>query len=172
MSAVATPAQAVASGTVTFNVIIVDTCVNATISFIAPAAMTHTVTSTAATQVAVSTDSISNSLATTGVCGSFTYTNTEAYPWLTIDQATATITVLSTNMADIGPHTVTLRASLTNYPSAPPVSVTFTVTMVDPCLTTVLSLPTLSTFTISAFDGIGNSQTFTPLADTASTAAS
>jgi hypothetical protein len=156
MSAVATPAQAVASGTVTFNVIIVDTCGPATISLTAPAAITHTVTSTAATQVfAVATDSVSTSLASTGVCGPFTYTNTEAYPWLTIDQATATITVLSANMADIGPHTATLRASLTNYPSAPPVSVTFTVTMVDPCLTTVLSLPALSTFTISAFDGIG-----------------
>jgi hypothetical protein len=45
------------------------------------------------------------------------------------------------------------------------------VTLVDPCVTTVLSLPALSTFTISAFDGIGFTQTFTPASDTASSTA-
>jgi hypothetical protein len=48
MSAVATPAQATASGTATFNVIIVDSCGPAIISFTAPAAMTQTVTKAAA----------------------------------------------------------------------------------------------------------------------------
>jgi hypothetical protein len=75
------------------------------------------------------------------------------------------------NMLDIGLHTVTLQAALTNYPTATPISVTFSVTLVDPCPTTVLSLPALSTFTISAFDGIGFTQTFTPASDSASTTA-
>ena len=40
--------------------------------------------------------------------------------------------------------------------------------LVDPCLTTVLTLPTLpASFVISAFDGIGFTHTFMPATDSA-----
>jgi len=73
-------------------------------------------------------------------------------------------------MALIGPYTATLSATLVNYPAVPPALLTFSVTLVDPCLTTALALPTiLVTFTITAFDGVGFTQTFMPATDTAAT---
>ncbi len=75
-------------------------------------------------------------------------------------------------MAILGPYTATLSASLVNYQAVSPAQLTFSVTLVDPCLTTVLALPTtLVTFTISAFDGVGHTQTFMPATDTAATSA-
>jgi len=80
---------------------------------------------------------------------------------------------LQTNdMTKIGVYTATFKATLTNYPTVPAATLSFTVTLVDPCLTTVLALPTtLLTFTISAFDGVGFTQTFMPATDTAATGA-
>ena len=90
------------------------------------------------------------------VCGPLVYTITEAHPFISIDPLTNTITVLSTNMLHIGIYTATLSASLANYPLVTAAQIAFSVTLVDPCLTTVLTLPTtLLTFTITAFDGIG-----------------
>ena len=74
------------------------------------------------------------------------------------------------DMTKIGVYTATFRASLVNYPAVPPAQLTIGITLVNPCLTTVLALPTtLVTFTISAFDGVGYTQTFMPATDTAAT---
>ena len=69
-------------------------------------------------------------------------------------------------------YTATLSASLVSYPTVLPAQLSFTITLVDPCLTTVLTLPTtLLSFSIKAFDGIGFTQTFMPATDTAATSA-
>ena len=48
---------------------------------------------------------------------------------------------------------------------------TFTVDFLDPCLTTVLTMPALASFTIGAFDGVGFSQSFLQATDSAADAA-
>ena len=45
-------------------------------------------------------------------------------------------------MTDKGTHTATLQAKLTNYAGVAPKQVAFSVTLVNPCLTTTLALPT------------------------------
>jgi hypothetical protein len=73
------------------------------------------------TAFAVATDSISTALAIVGSCGTFTYTNIEAYPWLKIDSVAATTAIYTTNLLDAGVYTATLQAALTDYPGATPV---------------------------------------------------
>jgi len=61
-------------------------------------------------------------------------------------------------MAEINTYSVTLSASLTNYPAVQAVTLTFTANLVDPCLTTSLTLPTtLVAFSITAYSGTGYS---------------
>ena len=58
-------------------------------------------------------------------------------------------------MADINTYTATLRAKLTNYSGVTAAIVAFSVTLINPCLTTTLALPT--TFiakTITSLSGI------------------
>jgi len=96
----------------------------------------------------------------------------EAYPFVTIDSVGGVVSVQTNDMTKVGFHTVTFRASLANYLAVPPAQLTIGITLVDPCLTTVLALPTtLVSFTIAAFDGIGFTQTFMPATDTAATSA-
>jgi hypothetical protein len=122
MSAVATPLQAVPSTTVTFNVIIVDMCGTDVISFTAPAAITYSITTPLlSTAFAVATDSISTGLAIAESCGPFTYTNIEAYPWMTVNSVAATIDIYSILLTDANVYTATLEAALTNYPAATPI---------------------------------------------------
>ncbi len=45
-------------------------------------------------------------------------------------------------MANKGTYTATLKAKLTNYSGITPATIAFSVTLVDPCLTTTLVLPT------------------------------
>ena len=56
--------------------------------------------------------------------------------------------VQSNDVLDAGVHTVTVTSTITNYPSISCQS-TFTVTMVDACLTTLLTAPTLTLMTTS-----------------------
>lgn len=75
-------------------------------------------------------------------------------------------------MTKIGTYTATFSATLNDYPGVPAAQLTVAITLVDPCLTTVLTLPTaLTSFTISAFDGIGFTQTYMPANDSAATGA-
>ena len=58
-------------------------------------------------------------------------------------------------MADINTYTATLRAKLTNYSGVTAAIVAFSVTLINPCLTTTLSLPTtLVNKTITSFSGL------------------
>jgi len=61
-------------------------------------------------------------------------------------------------MADINTYTATFKVKLTNYPGVAPVQVAFQIQLIDPCLSTVLSLPTtLTAASIVSMSGIGNS---------------
>ena len=106
--------------------------------------MSSTVTQTSTTQTFIApTDSLSTSTANAGLCGSFTYIIIQGYSFLTINSSTLMLNLSSSNMSDIGTYSATLSASLTNYPSVPTVMLNFSVMLVDPCLTTVLNLPTV-----------------------------
>lgn len=75
-------------------------------------------------------------------------------------------------MTDIGVYTATLQVKLTNFPAVTPVEVAFAITLVDPCLSTALTLPTsLTPVTITALDGTSSSQVFVPATDSAGDAA-
>ena len=54
---------------------------------------------------------------------------------------TATLTLVSTDMAEItlNPELITVTVILDSYPSVTPVIATFTVEILDPCLSTVLA---------------------------------
>jgi hypothetical protein len=76
-------------------------------------------------------------------------------------------------MAHINIYTATLRAKLTNYSEVEAAEVAFSVTLINPCLTTTLALPTtLVNKTIVLYSGTAVTQVFAPATDTASTAAS
>lgn len=82
------------------------------------------------------------------------------------------MTLQTNDMTKIGTYTATFSASLSNYPLVPPAQLTIAITLVDPCLTTTLTLPTaLTSFSIAAFDGIGFTQTYMPATDAAATSA-
>ena len=75
-------------------------------------------------------------------------------------------------MTKIGSYSVTLSASLSNYPARPAVNQTFTAVLVDPCLTTDLTLgsqviPTMTSEITSA----ATTHTFTAATNSASTLA-
>lgn len=60
-------------------------------------------------------------------------------------------------MIDIGTHTVTLKAILVNQPLVPSVEISFSLTMLNPCVTTTLTLPTaLTAMMIGALNGLSN----------------
>ena len=70
-------------------------------------------------------------------------------------------------MTDIGTYTATLKAKLTNYAGVTPAQVSFSVTLVNPCLTTTLALPTIFVATsIISFSGLTVTQVFAPATDT------
>ena len=75
-------------------------------------------------------------------------------------------------MTDIGTYTATLKAKLTNYTEVTPKTITFSVTLADPCLTTILALPTtLVATSITSLSGLTSTQVFAPATDTAATSA-
>ena len=75
-------------------------------------------------------------------------------------------------MTDIGTYTATLQAKLTNYVGVAPVTITFSVALVNPCLTTTLVMPTvLVATTITSKSGITSTQLYLPATDTAATSA-
>ena len=83
------------------------------------------------------------------------------------------ISLASNSMADILGYTAKLRAKLTNYSGVAAATVAFSVTLINPCLTTNLALPTtLIAKTIILLSGTAVTQVFAPATDTAATAAS
>ena len=144
--------------TITFK----DFCLETTISlpFTTLANMSATITQAAATQqFGLATDSYSTSKGIPNSCGPFEYSIVEAYSFVSISTASnpGTISVQSNLMADINTYTATFQVKLTNYPEVAPVQVAFQIQLVDPCLTTVLALPTtLTAASIVSMSGIGN----------------
>jgi len=62
-------------------------------------------------------------------------------------------------------NTVTLQAKLVNYPDVPAATKTFTIELIDPCLTTSLNAEPIVDFTIYSFYNGGGNQTFSPFTD-------
>ena len=135
--------------------------------------MTSTVTETAATQAwTAATDSLSTLTTLSEACGPITYSIVEGYSFLTLDVTGLLLTLQSNLIADAGSYTATLSASLTNYPAVAAAQISFSLELINPCLTTVLTLPTtLSAFTITVGDGVGFEQTFMPATDSKADAA-
>lgn len=69
------------------------------------------------------------------------YSIVEAYSFLTV--SAGVISLASNSMADKNAYTATLKAKLTNYPDITAATVEFSVTLVDPCLTSTLALLTI-----------------------------
>jgi hypothetical protein len=145
----------ITAASVTFTVTLNDPCPTTSISMTAPAAMTNGVTLPAASLTPTApTNTVATQAAVTTFCGAYTYSLSGTYPYLTINSSTGLLTLSDTNMANIGTHTVTLLVGLASYTSVPQASVTFTVTLTDPCTTTVLTMPTLTAFSITVLSGI------------------
>jgi hypothetical protein len=53
--------------------------------------------------------------------------------------------MLSNNFADAGTWTVTLEAKLENYTNVAAVTKDFTLTVIDPCVATIINSQTLNT---------------------------
>ncbi len=74
------------------------------------------------------------------LCGPIQYSIAEAYSFLTV--TSGNISLSSNSMTDINTYRPNLNAKLTNYPGVAAASIEFFVTLINPCLTTILSLPT------------------------------
>ena len=98
----------------------------------------------------------------------------EGYTFVSVTSLSnpGTISIQTSMLADAGVYTATLDAKLTSYPAVTHAQVIFTITVIDPCLTTTLTLPTvLAPVTITAMSGTGSSQIFLPATDAAGAAA-
>ena len=107
------------------------------------------------------------------LCGPIEYSIVENYSFVTFDAVNGKISVQTNLISDANVHSATFRAKLTNYSSyVANVEIGFQITITNPCLTTILTLPTtLTAVTITSLSGVSNSQTFAPATDTAATSA-
>ena len=115
--------------------------------------MINTVNLTSVSQTfALASESVSTAMSIASLCGPIEYSIVEAYSFVQV--AAGSISLGSNSMANIGAHTATLQAKLTNYPGVAAAQVSFSTTLVDPCLTTILALPTtLVIQTITSLSG-------------------
>lgn len=139
----------------------VDPCPNTSMTFTPPLVpMTQEVYAVSSTQslgAYLPTNTAAVDAGDPALCGPYKYGLMVQYPFVSIDLSTGAITVDSTDMADIGVYNVTITCNLAGYIGiVPGRKFNVTVEIIDPCLATVLTLPTvLSTFTITYGDGIG-----------------
>jgi hypothetical protein len=80
-----------------------------------------------------------------GFCGAFSYSihPPETIAWIHIDsESTRNICVFTQSPSYAKIYEVTLNVSLKDYPAVAAAEVAFKVTLIDPCLTTILKLPT------------------------------
>jgi hypothetical protein len=120
------------------------------------------------------TDSKSVLTAIPSFCGPIAYSIVEGYSFVSLSSLSnpGTISIQTNKLSDAGVYTATFDALLTTYPTVAHAEIVFTITIIDPCLTTMLALPTaLAPVTIVAMSGIGSSALFAPATDTAGTAA-
>ena len=112
----------------------------------------------AVTQTLTATDTASSAGLGDGVtlCGARSYSiSPTIYPFLSLNMAT--MTLVSTDTADItlSPVTITVTSTLDDYPSVPPVTASFSVEILDPCLSTVLNFdPAVNDMVATLNEGI------------------
>ena len=139
--------------TQTVQVIVVDFCTQTLIQSAALAAMTISTQDTVARVQSFISFQDSSSLAKSNpsFCGPKSYVASDPLISITppasglLDTDPWTISAQTADVAQLGVHTVTITASMVNYPSVPSVSVTFllTVTNFHPCDLTVLQPSTI-----------------------------
>ena len=131
--------------------------------------MNNKVTLPAVSQTFVlATDAKSTTTGVAFLCGQIDYSILEPYSFLTV--TAGNISLASNSMDDINLYRATLQAKLRNYPGVSAATVEFDVTLIDPCLTTTLGLPTnLIEKTITSYSGTAVTQIFAPATDTAAT---
>lgn len=108
------------------------------------------------------------------LCGAYTYKITEAYTWTTVAFASnpGSISVYTTLISLCGTYPAHFEVGLASYPAVPKITIPFTINILNPCLATVLSLPTTPPdTTITALSGVAVTQTFAPAKDSVATAA-
>ena len=78
------------------------------------------------------------------LCGPIEYRIVQNFPWVIVSfvNGIGALSVQTTSLAHVGEHLVTFEAKLTNYEEVTPLSATFSVRIINPCITTTLSLPT------------------------------
>jgi hypothetical protein len=156
--------QATASGTYSFWVKVIDTCDTTVLSVGNPGNVSQVIAAAAVTTTfTLATDTISVGAGVVQGCGPYVYTFNPPLSFITVNNATGVISVHSVDMNDLtgSPYSVTMSASLyytpDYYPSVlPKTTLAFTITLTNPCPSTVLTMPSLATFTITAHDGVGN----------------
>ncbi len=95
------------------------------------------------------------------MCGPIEYLIVEGYSFASINAVNGIISVQTNLITDVDDHNATFRAKLTNYSDVAHVDIGFRIKITNPCLTTVLTLPTtLTSVTITSLSGTGDSQTF------------
>lgn len=79
---------------------------------------------------------------TPGLCGARVYTFAGGLPtYLQLDTTALTLTLSTSNFADVGVHSVTFTVALASYPMVPTVTKTFTATIVCEVLSLTLTSP-------------------------------
>ena len=103
------------------------------------------------------------------MCGPIEYLIDEGYSFASVDAVNGVISVHSNLINDAGVRDATFKAKMRDY-SVAHVEIGFKITITNPCLTTVLTLPTtLTSVTITSLSGTSHSQAFLPATDTAAT---
>jgi hypothetical protein len=108
------------------------------------------------------TDTAADLALVPGLCGPRVYTILEAQPSLFIPivmpadslefTSPWTLPALSNSFVDVGVWTVTLQASLLNYPTIAAVTQVMTATVIDPCLSTVIQPFLVNDMMVSIWD--------------------
>ena len=133
--------------------------------------MSYVIAQTPSTQnFALGTDSKSDLTGVSSLCGLIEYLIVEGYSFASVDGVNGIISVQSNLISDTGVYNATFRAKMRDYPYMTNVDIGFKITITNPCLTTVLTLPTaLTSVTITSLTGTSNSQTFLPATNTPTT---
>jgi hypothetical protein len=103
--------------------------------------MTYMIRATAATQTISFPNTIATAKLNPTYCGanSFLFSPTKTF----LSVSGNTISVSTSNSADVGTHIITLTVSLADYPSVTSISRTFTITVQSDCINTVITNKTL-----------------------------
>ena len=129
-----------------FTLTVIDDCTLTTFADKTITDMSMKVSQTAVTQDITFADSTATSHTITSYCGARTYTLSPALGFLSISGTTLTLN--SSNPADVSVTSVTLTIGLTNYAGVSPLVKTFTVTITCEVISLAFSTSPVSTTTI------------------------